>query len=124
MDIIQKLFGYKEPTLMVIESERWLDLAPSADIDAAVEKRCRKEGWTDHREEPGHEFRCMAMIQGGGMTGVLEIHSLGLVLATLSREESEPAMAQMREDNNLRATGVRARGLLDADGRWRISLNL
>ncbi|WP_022869076.1 hypothetical protein [Schaalia vaccimaxillae] len=124
MDFFQKLLGAHEPTLMTIESDRWID-APLTGAGAAhLEKRCAKEKWTDHRDEEGHEFLALAMIEGGGMTGVLKISSQVYPLVTLTREQSEPAMAQMRADHDLRTTTVRARAQLDKDGRWRLSLNL
>ncbi|QPK81481.1 hypothetical protein G7Y41_01020 [Schaalia sp. ZJ405] len=124
MDFFQKLFGVHEPTLMVIESDRWLTIPQSAEVDRAIERRARKERWSDHREKPGHEFHSIASIRGGGTSGYLEIQSLGYVLCSLSHEDSASALEQMRADNGLRATSVRCRAFLDEDERWLVSLNL
>lgn len=124
MDIFQKLFGVHEPTLIVIESDRWLTLPSTPALNKAMERRARKEKWENVQGEPGVDFRCIVFLKGGGTSGFLEIHSLGVPLASLTNEQSAPAMEQMRADNGVRATSVHARAYRDEDGFWQVSVNM
>lgn len=123
MDFFQKLFGYKEPTLIVAESETWTELPVSDELDAAMVKRARKEGWTGTADEE-HAFHCLVRVEGPFSSAPLEVESLGIRIAVLDHGSAAGIIERMRADNGLRVTAVKAIARLDAAGRWGVRVNI
>lgn len=123
MDYFQKLFGYKEPTLIVAESESWTTLEWTEDLQRAIARRAKKEKWPEPAGRP-HEFHCLLVLHGGFSDGVLEVSSLGSALATLPHEKVADLLERMRADEGLRATAVKATAIIDEEGRYRVEVNV
>lgn len=121
VDFFQKLLGYKEPTIIVLPGEDWVDLSPSKELHAAVAKRARREKWETGATSVT-EFHCLALVRGTFSDGQLEITCLGTPIAFLTHEQSTGALEKMRADNGLKTTAVRARASIDEEGRWRVSV--
>lgn len=123
MDFFQKLFGAKEPTLIVAQSPRWTTLASSPELDRLMTKRAAKEKWT---EAEGHEhaFHCLLRLLGDFSTGVLELESLGERIAIIDHERAVETLEKMRADNGLRVTAVAAFAQVDGSGHWTVTVNI
>ncbi len=123
MDFFQKLFGYKEPTLIVAESDNWTQLEPSHDLDVTIARRARKEKWPPTSADAPAEFHCMLIVHGAFSDGYLEVNCLGKPIATFNHEQVADTMERMRADNGLRMTAVKTTAFLDAD-RWIVTVNI
>lgn len=123
MDFFQKLFGAKEPTLIVAESDSWTEIPPSPELDRLMAKRAVKEKWL---EAPGedHEFHCLLHLVGDFARGVLEVESLGTRIGVVDHERAAGTIERMRADNGLRLTAVKALARADREGRWSVRVNI
>lgn len=123
MDIFQKLFGYKEPTLILAESEKWTRLPWTAELQRALDRRAKKEGWG----EPAggaHEFVCLLILRGTFSNGALEVDSLGSPIGMIPHEVAAELLERMRADGGLKTTAVKARAIRDEAGRFSVEVNL
>ncbi len=123
MDVFQKLFGYKEPTLIVAESDSWTELPASDELDRAIAKRAKKEKWAEPAGE-AHKFHCLVQLVGAFSSGSLEVDSLGSRIAIIDHETGAETIERMRADNGVRTTAVKALATRDDGGRWRVSVNI
>lgn len=123
MDIFQKFFGYKEPTLILAESENWTGLPWTAELQKALDKRAKKEGWPEPVGEP-HEFVCLLIVHGSFSNGALEVDCLGSPIGMIPHEGAAELLERMRADGGLKTTAVKARATRDAGGRFGVEVNL
>lgn len=120
MDFFQKLFGYKEPTIVELPGDNWVELESTDDLHSAIARRARREKWETNGQ--AHEFHCLARVHGTFTAGQLEIDCLGTSIAFLTHEQSAGALERLRADNGLRITAIKARASVDEDGRWQVAV--
>lgn len=123
MDFFQKLFGHKEPTLILAESENWTSLPWTEKLQKALDKRAKKEKWAEALGQT-HEFVCLLIVHGNFSNGTLEVNSLGSPIAMLPHELVDDLLERMRADSGLRMTAVKARATRHEDGRLAVEVNV
>mgnify|MGYP000853568116 FL=1 len=123
MDFFQKLFGHKEPTLILAESENWTRLPWTEKLQKALDKRAKKEKWAEALGQT-HEFVCLLIVHGNFSNGTLEVNSLGSPIAMLPHELVDDLLERMRADSGLRMTAVKARATRNEDGRLAVEVNV
>lgn len=121
MDFFQKLFGYKEPAIVELPGDNWVELESTDDLHSAIARRARREKWAVESAS-AIEFHCLALVHGTFSEGQLEINCLGTPIAFLTHDQSAGALEKMRADNGLRTTAVRARASIDEEGRWQVAV--
>lgn len=128
MDLWGRLIGKKDPTLVVVEGEEWVDLTASRSLDRSMDRRAAKEKWQDSGE--GHEFHVLLTrtdARDRATDGIqLEVLVNGVVTDRLGSDTVGRAIDQMRVNDAYAAAAhaVATRSAAPDGTHWALRVRL
>ncbi|MDO4259215.1 MAG: hypothetical protein Q4C87_06820 [Actinomycetaceae bacterium] len=121
MDLWGQLIGRKDPSIVALQSENWVDIPSSPGLQTALSRRAHKEVWEVGPEVP-HFVLATLRLDYLGKPASLEILSGGVPLARFTPDEVPGAI---REMVNAQVTSVAAKALARYEGgTWSLKVGL